>query len=154
MQRRGKDKIKVLVINGPNLNLVGQREPEHYGTKTIDQINDLMTAKAKNYNMQIEFFQSNCEGQIIDKIHQGLEQTVNYIIINAGAFTHYSYAIRDALKGVNIPAIEVHMSNIYNREPFRHHSVLAPVCEGQISGFGYYSYLLALNVIAHRKKAD
>jgi 3-dehydroquinate dehydratase-2 len=134
---------RVLVINGPNLNLSGCRETDVYGEKTLEEINSELTRLGKEINIETEFMQSSHEGEIIDKIHSAKE-SCDVIIINPGAYTHYSYAIRDAIKAVGIPVIEVHMSNIYSREEFRSKSVIAPVCAGQISGFGYRSYLVAL----------
>jgi 3-dehydroquinate dehydratase-2 len=138
---------KVLVINGPNLNLLGSREPDQYGTTGLQEINNILAKKAAENDLELQFFQSNHEGALIDAIHDAIAGQVDYVIINPGAFTHYSYAIRDAIKAVNIPAIEVHLSNIHNREEFRKHSVIAPVCLGQVSGFGSLSYLLALQVV-------
>ena len=138
---------KVLVINGPNLNLLGERETEIYGSKTLPEIEQLTRTAAKNLGLEVDFFQSNHEGEIIDKIHEA-RRVFDAIIINPGAFTHYSIAIRDALKGVSIPAIEVHMSNIHNREDFRSKSVISPSCVGQISGFGYKSYITAITAAA------
>ncbi|MBO8159229.1 type II 3-dehydroquinate dehydratase [Thermosyntropha sp.] len=132
-----------MVINGPNLNLLGVREPEIYGKETLDGINNELKAYAEKRGADIEFFQSNHEGEIVDKIHDCLNK-VNIIIINAGAFSHYSIAIRDALKAVNIPVIEVHLSNIYKREDFRHKSVISDIAVGGIYGFGSLSYKLAL----------
>ncbi len=133
----------VLVINGPNLNMLGTREKRHYGIKTLKDINDEILKNALEYNITVEFYQSNHEGDIIDKIHTA---SINHdvIIINPGAYTHYSIAIRDAIGAVDLPVIEVHLTNIYNREEFRSKSVIAPVCKGQISGFGSNGYLLAL----------
>jgi 3-dehydroquinate dehydratase-2 len=138
---------KVLVINGPNLNLLGFREPDQYGTASLQDINKILAKKAAENGLEVHFFQSNHEGALIDAIHNAAAQQIDYLIINPGAFTHYSYAIRDAIKAVHIPAIEVHLSNIYSREEFRKHSVIAPVCLGQVSGFGGLSYLLALQVV-------
>lgn len=133
----------VLVINGPNLNMLGSREKEYYGVKTLKDIYDDILKDALKFNIAVEFYQSNHEGDIIDKIHTAPNKH-NVIIINPGAYTHYSIAIRDAIKAVDLPAIEVHLSNIHNREEFRSKSVIAPVCKGQISGFGSNSYLVAL----------
>lgn len=138
--------MKILVINGPNLNLLGQREPNIYGTTTLAEINDLIRAKAAERDIDVEHFQSNCEGAIIDKIHAARKDCQG-IIINPAAFTHYSYAIRDALAAVSLPAVEVHLSSISSREDFRTKSVIAPVCIGQIAGFGYYSYILAVDAL-------
>lgn len=137
---------KVLVINGPNLNMLGIRERDVYGVETLNDIEKKIACEAELYNVKVDFFQSNHEGCIIDRIH---EARGNYdaIIINPGAFTHYSIAIRDAIKAVEIPTIEVHISNVYNREEFRSKSVIAPVCIGQIAGFGSIGYLLALKAI-------
>ncbi len=142
------EKSSILVIHGPNLNLLGKREPNIYGKLTLDAINDKMTEKAKEMGAQLTFLQSNYEGVIVDAIQQA-EGCYACIIINAAAFTHYSIAIRDALAAVSVPGIEVHLSNIYKREEFRHHSVIAPVVQGQISGFGAQSYLLALEAASH-----
>ncbi len=135
--------MKVLIIHGPNLNLTGKREEEIYGTATLDDINNGIKEWADNNNFDVDIFQSNHEGAIIDKIHS-VKRNTDYIIINPGALTHYSYAIRDAIAGIEIPAIEVHLSNIHAREKFRSNSVIALVCKGQISGFGPKSYILAL----------
>lgn len=143
--------MKVLVLHGPNLNLLGQREPEIYGKETLDQINEEIEALASQLGLEVGFFQSNHEGQLIDHIHQALG-VYKWIILNPGALTHYSYALRDAISGVGIPTIEVHLSNIYKREEFRACSVLAPVCQGQISGFGATSYLLALYAIFEKSR--
>ena len=135
--------MKVLLIHGPNLNLTGKRETEIYGKKTLDDINSEIKNWTDKNKVKIDIIQSNYEGEIIDKIHSAQGNT-DFIIINPGAFTHYSLAIRDAISGVGIPTIEVHLSNIYAREEFRAKSVIAPVCKGQISGFGPKSYILAL----------
>lgn len=135
---------KILVLNGPNLNLLGTREKDVYGDKTLEEINQIVADEAEKLGVNVDFFQSNHEGEIIDKIHEA-RQSYSIIIINPGAYTHYSLAIRDAIKAANVPAIEVHMSNIHSREEFRSKSVTAPVCIGQISGFGYKGYLIALN---------
>jgi 3-dehydroquinate dehydratase II len=136
-------KHKVLVIHGPNLNLLGQREPEIYGTETLDSINKMLDHVAERHNIELTCFQSNHEGQIIDKIHTAME-TMDGLIINPGGYTHTSIAIRDALVASPTPVIEVHISNIFNRESFRSESVIAPVVTGTISGLGVDSYRLAL----------
>jgi len=138
---------KVLLIHGVNLNLLGRREPEIYGKTTLEDINEMAQKKAQKSEIDLECFQSNHEGEIVEKIHLALQEKVDYIIINPAAFTHYSIAIRDAIAGVEIPTIEVHISNIYKREDFRHKSVIAPVSIGQISGFSYYGYIMALDYI-------
>lgn len=135
---------KVLFINGPNLNLLGKRENEVYGNETLQSINERIEAKAKDMGIETTFFQSNSEGEIIDRIHKS-PGLYDCIILNPGAYTHYSIAIRDAIKAVDVPVIEVHISNIYSREEFRTKSVTAPVCRGLISGFGADVYLLALH---------
>ena len=139
---------KILVINGPNLNLLGTREKTVYGTVTLTEIAAMMNKEASILGMDLDFIQTNHEGEIIDKIHSA-RGVYSVLIINAGAYTHYSIAIRDALKAVEIPAIEVHLSNIHAREEFRSKSVIAAVCRGQISGFGPDSYLLALRAAAN-----
>ncbi|MBF0227136.1 MAG: type II 3-dehydroquinate dehydratase [Desulfobacterales bacterium] len=138
---------KILVINGPNLNMLGKREPEIYGKETLEDINDRIKKKAENYGIAVETFQSNHEGAIIDKIQSELNK-IDAVIINPGAYTHTSVAIRDALLILDIPIIEVHLSNIYKREPFRHKSMIADIALGQISGFGHYGYMMALDAAA------
>lgn len=137
----------ILVINGPNLNLLGKREPEIYGTATLGDIEVSMLERADLLGVKLTFVQSSHEGVVIDEIHSAAGNC-DYIIINPAAFTHYSIAIRDALAAVPVPSIEVHLSNIYRREPFRQHSVTAAVVDGQIAGFGPYGYLLALEAAA------
>ncbi len=134
---------KILVIHGPNLNLLGDRESEFYGTTTLDEINQRISKLAKELDCQVEFLQSNHEGVIVDAIGSS-KGKVDVIIINPAAFNHTSVAIRDAVSGVKIPTVEVHLSNIYSREEFRSKSLIAPAAVGQISGFGVNSYLLAL----------
>ncbi|HEX3027353.1 MAG TPA: type II 3-dehydroquinate dehydratase [Clostridia bacterium] len=136
-------KHKILVIHGPNLNLLGERETGIYGKDSTEHINREIVDSADELNVECEIHQFNVEGDIINMLHTARTR-FDGIIINAGAYTHYSIAIRDAIAAIKIPCIEVHMSNVYAREEFRHHSVLAPVCVGQISGFGKNSYLLAL----------
>ena len=135
--------MKILVLHGPNLNLLGTREPQTYGFQTLDDINNLLHEKAKKLSVGIDCFQSNSEGTLVDCI-QNAKDKYDGIIINAAAYTHTSIAIRDAIIAIDLPCIEVHLSNIYTREQFRHHSYLADVCLGQISGFKADSYLLAL----------
>ncbi|GIP20228.1 type II 3-dehydroquinate dehydratase [Paenibacillus sp. J22TS3] len=137
---------RVLVINGPNLNLLGVREPGIYGSLSLASIEDNLKKQAESLGIHISFFQSNHEGHIIDRIHAAMGES-DGIIINPGALTHYSYAIRDALTTVKIPVVEVHMSNIHAREEFRHKSVVAPIAVGQIAGFGDGSYYLALDAM-------
>ena len=134
---------KVLIINGPNLNLLGTREPEIYGKTTLKDIEAELKNKAEKLNVEIECFQSNHEGEIVDKIC-GAKGKFDAVIINPAAYTHTSVAIRDAFAAVDIPAIEVHISNVYSREEFRHNSLIAPVVVGQIAGLGIQGYLLAL----------
>lgn len=136
----------ILLLLGPNLNMVGIREKGIYGTETAESINNEIIAFAEVKGFKCDIYQSNHEGSIIDKIHDALGK-YDGAIINAGALTHYSYALRDAIASVNIPFVEVHMSNIHAREEFRHTSVIAPVCVGQIAGFGKNSYKLAVNAL-------
>ncbi len=135
--------IQVSLIHGPNLNLVGLREPEFYGRDSFDEINRKIKLRAQQTDMEVRIMQSNHEGEIIDAIHDA-RSWADAIVINPGAFTHYSYAIRDAITAVRLPAIEVHLSNVHAREAFRRESVIAPVVSGQIVGLGPYGYLLAL----------
>lgn len=137
---------KILLINGPNLNMLGVREPEIYGKQTLSSIEAEFHTFANNMGYEAECFQSNHEGAIIDKIHEAFDNHVG-IVINPGAYTHYSYAIRDAISSVNIPAVEVHISNINNREPFRNVSVTAPACIRQISGIGKNGYFEAIKTL-------
>ena len=134
------------VVNGPNLNMLGKREVDIYGDKNLEDINAEVKKEADNLGVAVEFFQSNIEGELVTFI-QGCRDRVKGIILNAGAFTHYSIALRDAVSASQVPVVEVHMSNIYRRESFRHLSVIAPVCIGQISGFGSRSYILALRAL-------
>lgn len=134
---------RILVINGPNLNLLGTREKDVYGTGTLSEIAVAVDDEARSLGMDVDFIQSNHEGEIIDRIHEA-RGTYDLLIINPGAYTHYSIAIRDAIKAIELPCIEVHLSNIHAREEFRSKSVIAPVCTGQISGFGANSYIIAL----------
>jgi 3-dehydroquinate dehydratase-2 len=138
---------KVLVLHGPNLNLLGTREPKYYGRTTLDEINRRLLLQAGEYGLEVECFQSNSESALVEKIHSALAGGVHYIIINAAAFTHYSIALRDALTAVAVPAVEVHLSNIDAREEFRRHSVLADIVRGRIAGFGADSYILALEAV-------
>ena len=138
--------MQVLVLHGPNLNLLGQREPEVYGSSTLDQINEEIAALASQLGLEVDFYQSNQEGQLIERIHRAAG-VYQWIIFNPAALSHYSYALRDAVKATSIPTIEVHLSNIQATEEFRSRSVIAPFCVGQVSGFGVASYLLALYAI-------
>lgn len=135
---------KILVIHGPNLNLLGQREKDIYGQTTLEEINAALTEVANGHDTVLEVLQSNHEGEIVDAIGKVKENQISAILINPAAYTHTSVAIRDAISAVDVPAVEVHLSNIYAREDFRHTSLIAPVCDGQISGFGVDSYILGL----------
>lgn len=140
--------IEILVLHGPNLNLLGMREPGIYGSTTLAQIDDSLKLDAAKLQVQVECRQSNHEGNLVEAIH-GARETHSGILINAGAYTHTSVAIRDALSAVKLPTVEVHLSNIYTREEFRHHSYIAPVAIGQISGFGADSYTLGLQALVN-----
>ena len=141
---------KVLVINGPNLNLLGTREPEIYGATTLADVEAGLRAQGGQLGVEVLCFQSNHEGAIVDRIHAARGEAVGWILINPGAYTHTSVAIRDALAGVAIPFVEVHISNVHKREPFRHHSYLSDVAEAVMAGFGTQGYGLALQYIAIR----
>lgn len=139
-------KKKFLLVNGPNLNLLGVREPGVYGSDTLETINAEVAARAEELGCTVDFFQSNSEGGIVDKLHSAMG-VYDGVIINPGAYTHYSIAIRDAIAAIKLPAVEVHLSNVYGREEFRHTSVIAPVCVGQIAGLGKIGYRLALEAL-------
>lgn len=142
--------MKILVINGVNLDMLGTREPEIYGGRTLDAINSDLAKVAKKLNVDIEFAQSNIEGEIVEFIHNAKEY--DGIILNAGAYTHYSIAIRDAISSIETPCVEVHLSNVHKREEFRHTSVISAVCKGVIAGFGENSYKLALYALTDNCK--
>ena len=142
--------MKILVVNGPNINLTGMREKGIYGKETYVDICQYICDYSESKGIEIEITQTNHEGEIIDKIHSAMN-VYDGIVINAGAYTHYSYAIRDAIAAVNVPCVEVHFSNIHGRDEFRTKSVIAPVCKGQIAGFGKYSYILAIDALLNIK---
>jgi len=136
--------LNILIMHGPNLNLLGTREPETYGSTTLNDINQQLISLGKNLNANVSTFQSNHEGELVSRIHQALDDNIQGIVINPAAYTHTSVALRDALLGVNIPFVEVHLSNVQQRENFRHHSYLADAATGIVAGFGATSYTLAL----------
>jgi len=140
---------KILVIHGPNLNMLGLREPELYGHLSLEEINQKLLETAKEAGFELEIYQSNHEGDLVSKIQSCISSPVKGIILNAAAYTHSSIAIRDAIAAIKVPVIEVHLSNIHAREEFRHKSLIAAVCKGQISGFGAQSYILALKYFMH-----
>lgn len=142
--------MKIKIINGPNLNMLGVREPNVYGKDSLENINKEIEAYSKEMNLCVSFFQSNVEGEIINEIQSAFFEKYDGIIINPGGYTHTSVSIRDAIKSVNIPVVEVHLSNIYEREEFRNKSITAPVCVGQISGFGKTGYIMALSWFLNR----
>lgn len=146
--------MKLLVMNGPNLNRLGKREPEIYGYETLADIEERLQEVAEQNGVKLTFFQSNTEGFLIDRIHEAADEGIDGIIFNPGAYTHYSIALRDAIASVGIDTIEVHISNIHNRESFRQESVIAPVCIGQLTGFGTNGYTLALNAFLLRQKGE
>jgi len=135
---------KILMLHGINHNMFGKRDPQQYGTITLAQIDERLQALGRELGCEVESFQTNCEGAMCERIHQGFAEGVDAVIINAGAWTHYSYGIRDALAILTVPVVEIHMSNIHAREAFRHQSVFAEIVKGQICGFGVDSYLLGL----------
>ncbi len=136
--------MKILVIHGPNLNLLGEREPGVYGSETFEKLNNDIMARASAYGIECEIFQSNHEGEIIDKLHEA-RKSFDGVLLNAGAYTHYSYAIRDAISAIRIPVIEIHISNTASRDEFRHKSVIGPVCMASVAGFGRDSYILGMD---------
>lgn len=144
--------MHILLLNGPNLNLTGHREPDVYGTKSYDAICAQLQKEAEKRDIQLDIRQSNHEGVLIDWVHEALLNKYDGIIINAGAYTHYSYALHDALKAAALPSVEVHLSNIHAREGFRHTSVIAPACLGQICGFGPQGYVLAMEALLNHIK--
>ncbi|HIM36924.1 MAG TPA: type II 3-dehydroquinate dehydratase [Dehalococcoidia bacterium] len=139
--------VKILILNGPNLNVLGRRSPGHYGTKTLDEINHALTVQAQGLKVDVDFFQSNLEGEIVTCIQEHWGD-IQGIIINPGALTMYGYSLKDALIDASVPVIEVHLSNIHAREEFRRHSVISDVARGQIAGFGWRSYTAALDIMA------
>jgi 3-dehydroquinate dehydratase-2 len=145
--------VKLLIINGPNLNLLGRREPDVYGAGSYDELTRTIEGFADGAGLEVEIVQSNSEGAIVDAI-QGAVGAADGIVINPGAYTHYSYAIHDALKSVGVPAVEVHLTNIASREEFRRRSVTAPACVGQISGLGFAGYIAAISYFASRGSSE
>jgi 3-dehydroquinate dehydratase II len=145
---------KILLLNGPNLNRLGKREPGVYGVRALGDLEERMVQLGAESQVEVVCFQSNHEGELIDKLHEAEDTGIDGIIFNPGAFTHYSYAIRDAIAGINCPVIEVHISNVYQREEFRHKSVIAPVSKGQIAGLGFLGYELALEAFKKEAKGE
>lgn len=139
--------MKIAIVNGPNLNFLGIREPHIYGNESLEGLQNQLVTYAKSKEMDLSFFQSNHEGALIDYIQQCYHESVDGIVINPGALTHYSYALSDAIKSVPIPVVEVHISNIHSRETFRQHSVTASNCIGIIGGFGFESYTLGIDAL-------
>lgn len=145
--------MKILALHGINHNMFGRRDPAQYGTITLAEIQGSVNALAKELGVEVEHYQSNCEGAFCDRIHQGVLDKVDAVIINAGAWTHYSYGMRDALAMIEGPIVEMHMSNVHAREEFRHHSVISPIAKGMIVGFGAETYLLGLRAAVAMVKA-
>jgi len=143
----------IIVIHGPNLNLLGQREPGVYGNLTLEEINLRLVEQGKSLGLEVHSFQSNIEGVLIDALHDA-QQWAAGVVLNAGGYTHTSIALRDAVSSINLPVVEVHLSNIYAREEFRHISLIAPVCKGSIAGFGWKSYLLGMIALAEILKEN
>jgi len=148
-----KSRKKIQIINGPNLNMLGKREPHLYGSLSLEDINGKLVKTAGPLGIELSFFQSNHEGMIIDKIHDVFDENIDGVIINPAALTHTSIALRDALLLLSCPIVEIHLSNIYKREDFRHRSMIADIAAGQVSGFGYYGYIMALNAMAEMVKS-
>lgn len=146
LEKSTKARYHFLVIHGPNMNMLGRREPAVYGALSLSEIDARVQAHALKSGVELRSFQSNHEGAIIDAIQEATDWA-DGLLINPGAYTHYSYAIRDTIAGTDLPTVEVHMSNIQAREPFRHTSVIAPVCLGQIAGFGWHSYVLGVSAL-------
>lgn len=140
--------MKILIINGPNLNLLGTREPQHYGTGTMDSVLDAL--KSQYPDVQFDYYQSNVEGFLIDRLHQTLEEPCDGVVLNAGGYTHTSVALRDAIAAIKVPVVEVHISNVHSREEFRHRSLISAVCKGVICGFGLDSYRLGVEALLAR----
>lgn len=139
--------LRILILHGVNLNMFGRRDPAHYGNATLEDINKELQNLATELDATLDIFQTNHEGEMVERIHAALDQNFNGVVINAGAWTHYSYAIADALAMLSIPIVEVHMSRVFAREDFRRHSVLSPIAAGSISGFGPESYFMGLRAV-------
>ena len=140
--------MKILIINGPNLNLLGTREPQHYGTGTMDSVLDAL--KSQYPRVEFDYYQSNVEGFLIDRLHKTLEEPCDGVVLNAGGYTHTSVALRDAISAIKVPVVEVHISNVHGREEFRHRSLISAVCKGVICGFGLDSYRLGVEALLSR----
>ena len=140
--------MKILIINGPNLNLLGTREPQHYGTGTMDSVLDAL--KSQYPRVEFDYYQSNVEGSLVDRLHKTLEEPCDGVVLNAGGYTHTSVALRDAIAAIKVPVVEVHISNVHSREEFRHRSLISAVCKGVICGFGLDSYRLGVEALLAR----
>lgn len=154
VQRKGECGVKIMILNGPNLNRLGKREPAIYGYETLEDVHNNLLRVAERYLAELDFRQSNHEGELVDWLHEAADKSYDGVVINPAAYTHTSVALHDAIAGIDVPVIEVHISNVHKREAFRHHSYLAPACLGQIVGLGTYGYELALQTLLQKGESS